>query len=107
MDSCSLISLIRGSRGRSTGRAREDYAFRQLFPPVLEALFRGSPFQPLPLPQGIVCVLDGQFRQRSRLVFRQRCVQGAQLEVKNPHRPSVRHDVMHRKEKHMIVRTQS
>ena len=106
MNSCSLISLIRGARPIHW-QSEGGRPLRQLLPPVLQTLLQSLPFQPLPLPQGIVCVLDGQFRQRNRLVFRQRCVQCAQFAVKNSHGPSVRHDVMHRKEKHMIVRTQS
>ena len=58
---------------------------------------------PLPLPDGIVGILDLQLRQRIGFAAQKSTVQRAQFVDQHPHRPAVGDDVMHGDQQRMLV----
>ncbi len=67
----------------------------ELAAPVGELLLQDAARQPVPLPDGEVEVLDGQFRQRRGEARGESIVDGRQLAREDPHRPAVVGDVVH------------
>ncbi len=82
-------------RPRAIGRQRQDVgcAGQQGGPVVHVSLQHLAP-HPLPLPQGVVRVLDGEVGKRRRLAGREGRVEGAQLGQQHRQRPAVVHEMV-------------
>ncbi|CRM81710.1 hypothetical protein [Pseudomonas sp. 58 R 3] len=63
-------------------------------------------FQPTPLPQGIVAVLDRQRRQLRRFVAFVGVVAADELVDQHIHRPAVGDDVVQGQQQHMLLHVQ-
>ncbi len=85
-------------RQRQTGRGT-----RQTVAPILRLGLQPFPRQPLPLPGGIIRILDRQRRQRIGAPGRKRPVKAAELTHQNPHRPAIGDDVVLRQQKDVVV----
>ena len=78
---------------------------RQPFLPVRQLLGQPLTRQPLPLPLRIVHILNRQRRQHQRqFLFAPKtgCIQCRKLLRQHPHRPAIRHDVVHAHKQHML-----
>src|SRR5580765_7906590 len=76
---------------------------RKLLLPVgkLRAIYLA--FKPLPLPVGIVHILNRQFRERRWLTLCKSPVQRRKLAMKYSYRPAIGNDVMDRDQEDMFV----
>ncbi|OWK25833.1 hypothetical protein AJ87_00605 [Rhizobium yanglingense] len=74
-----------GKKGRSAGQG---------VAPILRLALQPFPRQPLPLPGGIIRVLDRQRRQRIVLSSLERPVKLTEFTHQHAHRPAVRDDMM-------------
>src|SRR5947209_1386270 len=76
----------------------------ELARPVAEVFFEHGPAQPLVLPHGVVCVLDGQLRERRLAAVAEGSVERPQLAQQDGARPAVRDDVVHRQGEDVLLR---
>ena len=92
---------------RRAGTIRGQFQGRKPFEPatpVGQQPIERFALQVLPLPGGIVGILDGQFRQRRGPAGRKRLVQGRQFVEQHAHRPVVGNDVVHHDHKEVLGR---
>ena len=75
----------------------------QLLSPVGHLLFQEGTLQRLPLPLGVVGVLDGQLGQRGRLAGDKSGVESLQLVQQDADGPAVEDDVVHRQDQDMVL----
>ncbi len=75
----------------------------QLPPPVGKMPLEPRSLQPLPLPRGVVRVLDRELREGGRPALAERLVQGPQLPSEHLHRPTVGDDVVRAQHEAMVV----
>ncbi|GFM48818.1 hypothetical protein PSCICE_00850 [Pseudomonas cichorii] len=91
-------------RTRPVGRQGQQYrrAGKRLMPVVA---LTAQPFaiQPVALPDGVVGVLQGQWRQRVIEALAERLVQRREFAGQNPQRPAVGNNVMHRQQQYMAI----
>ncbi|MNM55448.1 hypothetical protein D3C81_665870 [compost metagenome] len=75
----------------------------QLVQPVGQLALLLTCFQPAPLPQRVVAVLDRQGRQGWRLFAQMRRIQLAELLDQHIHRPAVRDTMVQGQQQHMLI----
>ncbi len=85
------------------GQHQQRRCAAQCFTPVGGLLLQTLARQPLTLPDGIVGVLDRQCRQRISLTHTQGRVQSQQFVGQHAHGPTVRDDMMHSQQQHVII----
>ena len=75
----------------------------QALAPVTQLLVQHLAPQPLPLPDGVVGVLDGEAGKPRTQVFGEGVVKLSELAHEDPQRPSVRRDVMQGHEEDVLL----
>ena len=95
-----LVGLYR--RTGSVGRKLQHRQTRQLLPPVGELRVPNRTPQPAPLPDREVGVLNRQLRQGRRPSQGEGTVDFRQLPRQHPERPTIAHNVVQRKQEHII-----
>src|SRR5436305_7015626 len=86
--------------GRQIQRRRRS---RKTFLPIPNLALQNLALEPVTLPQRIIRILDRKLRQRRRPAFNKRRIQRAYLADQNTCRPSIRDNVMHRHQHHMLL----
>ncbi len=66
----------------------------QVLPPKVDLHLQGFALQPLPLPRGVVDILEGQCRQRISQPLAEGAVQHTDFVQQNARRPTVRNDMV-------------
>ena len=85
------------------GQGDDRVLITQLGLPVRQLPRLLTGLQPAALPQGVVAVLDGQFRQLRRLVTRKGIVTADKFVDQHVHRPAIGDDVVQGQQQHMLV----
>src|ERR1051325_643923 len=95
--SCRLFSAA--ICGQSQYRRRS----RKLLFPVSDLALQRLPLQPLPLPEGIIGILNARCRQRRGVSSREGIVERTQFSCQQALGPSIACDVMEGKQQDMFV----
>ena len=75
----------------------------QLLLPPFQMLAQGLALQAATLPLGVVGILHGKRRKCGFMPQRERTIEFAELLHQHAHRPSIRCDVVHREQQHVLV----
>src|SRR5262249_26020560 len=84
--------------GEIEGRCAGEVVF-----PIAKLSFELSGVQPLALPEGEVCIVEGQRRERIGSIERKSLIERAELPDEDADGPPVGDDVMHREEEDVIL----
>ena len=98
----AVVGLHRRA-GAVSGQLQNRRRAGQLLPPVGHFLFQEGPLQRLPLPGGVVGVLDGQLGQRRGLAGGKGRVEGCQLAQQHADGPAVGDDVVQGQDQDVVT----
>src|SRR5581483_1750096 len=102
----SIICLYGGARP-ICWQLQQRWRVVELLPPVGKLAFQNLSLEPVALPDCVIGVLDGKWRQGDRLALNSSAIQNAQLLEKDINRPAIRDDVVLRQEQHMFLLAQT
>ena len=97
----SRFAKHRGTRFICREFKRRD--FGQLLSPIPQLFFQHFASKPVPLPHGIVAVLDFQLFQRRAFAFCISLIEQAELTLQHHQRPAVTHDVVHGGQQDVLI----